>query len=126
MSFPEFRKNVFYGSILDYAGFAKAIVYRPVSGAERTVAVVNVQKSGPDVELIAEMMAAESKEPLFLRVGRDKDFPDKGGIDAPQIGDVVLWDSGEPWSHQGKIMDVTDYGWTLLFARNRRDQLGGR
>jgi hypothetical protein len=103
--------------------FDEALVYRPKSGAARTLRGV-VQYSrrfdqGQDgTSLIEELTVLVARDPAC----------DAGGIDDPQIGDAIRRGADEDqnawYGWAGETPEGNAAGWTLKFTRRRPFQMG--
>jgi len=119
--FTDHRRDVWYDvQLAEGMPGVETVTYRKPGQDDRTVVVKRVEDQG-DRE---QMEEGETRREVFrLRCGRDKEH-DKGGIDAPVIGDLVIRSDQVQFGFTGEKADITPHAWTLVFRRSVPDVAG--
>lgn len=103
--------------------FGEPISYRPHLGAARSIVAILKR----DELLRDNGTGKEGSEVLSVTVLRDPTFDQLGGIDAPDIHDVVEVTS-DPERRQfkftGNVLRKHKHGWTLEFRSTRQKRMG--
>lgn len=120
-TFADHRRDIWYDvQLADGMPGVETVTYRKEGQAARQIVVKRVEDQADREQMELE----ENRREVFrLRCGRDKAH-DKGGIDAPAVGDVVTREDGLQYGFTGERADVTPHAWTLVFRRSVQDVAG--
>lgn len=120
-TFTDHRRDVWYDvQLAEGMPGVETVTFRKAGQDDRTVVVKRVEDQADREQMELE----ENRREVFrLRCGRDKAH-EKGGIDEPVIGDLVIREDGLQYGFTGEKADVTPHAWTLVFRRSVPDVAG--
>lgn len=98
----------------------ETVTYRKPGEADRTVVVKRVADES-DRETVD--LHENEREVFRLRCGRDAGHT-KGGIENPDVGDLVIRGDSSEWGYTGEKEQITPHAWTLICRRHTPDVAG--